>query len=149
MRQEPDAPSAPGPARSRPCRAPGAPWAIPLGASYAALSVAAGAFGAHALRGRVEPSALEWWETGARYLLSGGLGLILLGLTAQLRLRDGSTGAAWRAAGLALASGAAIFALTLGAMALGAPRWLGAITPLGGVGMIGGFVLFAVAASER
>jgi uncharacterized membrane protein YgdD (TMEM256/DUF423 family) len=114
---------------------------IATGALLAALSVTAGAFGAHALATRLDARGLELWETGARYLMFSGLGLVLIGLF------DRSGGAAltnWAGAGLL--AGAVVFWGTLAAMALGAPRWLGAITPIGGALMIAGFVLFAVAA---
>jgi uncharacterized membrane protein YgdD (TMEM256/DUF423 family) len=114
---------------------------VPVGAVGAALAVIAGAFGAHALADRLDARSLVLWETGARYLMYGSLGLILLGLAAA-RSR-----AQWfRAAGLALALGTAVFSATVFALALGAPRILGAITPLGGLGMIAGFLLFALAA---
>jgi len=101
----------------------------------AALSVAAGAFGAHGLRARLEPSDLELWETAARYLMYGALSLGLLGLGEHLGERS------LRTPGLLLIGGTAIFAGTVAVLALGGPRWLGAITPIGGVGMIAGLAL--------
>jgi uncharacterized membrane protein YgdD (TMEM256/DUF423 family) len=116
------------------------PW-ISVGAVGAALAVIAGAFGAHALAGRLDSHALSLWETATRYLMYGSLGLIGLGLvqTARPHRLHG-------AAGLALALGTVLFSSTVFALALGAPRILGAITPLGGLGMIAGFLLFALAA---
>lgn len=116
------------------------PW-VSLGALGAALAVIAGAFGAHALAARLDPRSLALWETAARYLMYGSLGLILLGLFRSARPRK-----LLRAAGLSLALGTAVFAGTVFALALGGPRLLGAVTPLGGVGMIAGFLLFALAA---
>jgi uncharacterized membrane protein YgdD (TMEM256/DUF423 family) len=110
----------------------------------AALAVIAGAFGAHALAGRLDPHALSLWETAARYLMYGSLGSILIGL-ARPRGTEGSQ-RLYGAAGLALTLGTALFSSTVFALALGAPRILGAITPLGGLGMIAGFLLFALAA---
>lgn len=81
------------------------------------------------------------WETAARYLMYGSLGLIGLGLA-----RSQSPHRLYGAAGLALALGTVLFSSTVFALALGAPRILGAITPLGGLGMIAGFLLFALAA---
>ncbi len=111
------------------------------GAALAALAVAAGAFGAHALAGRLDARALALWETGARYLALGGLGAMLVGL-AEGTFPSRGFG---RSAAL-IALGAAVFSLTVFALALGSPRWLGAITPLGGLGMIAGFAWAAVAA---
>lgn len=117
-----------------------APW-VSLGALGAALAVVAGAFGAHALAARLEPRALALWETAARYLMYGSLGLVLLGLFEGAHPRR-----LLGAAGLSLALGTAVFSGTVFALALGGPRLLGAVTPLGGLGMIAGFLLFALAA---
>jgi uncharacterized membrane protein YgdD (TMEM256/DUF423 family) len=100
----------------------------------AALSVAAGAFGAHGLRARLEPADLALWETAARYLMYGALSLGLLGL-AERRVAGGRSLAA---PAILLLAGTCVFAGTVGALALGGPRWLGAVTPLGGASMIAG-----------
>lgn len=114
-------------------------WAA-TGAVLCALSVVAGAFGAHGLKARLEPASLELWETAARYLMYAGLGLVALGVIGQL------SGRPVGAAGWSFLVGAGIFSGTVALLALGAPRWLGAVTPIGGVLMILGFVLLAVAA---
>ncbi len=90
----------------------------------AALAIAAGAFGAH---GAASPEAAEWLRTGGIYQLVHGVAAVALAARFP------------RCAWLLLA-GAALFAATLYAMALGAPRWLGAVTPIGGVLMIGGWL---------
>lgn len=115
------------------------PW-IAVGALICALSIAAGAFGAHGLKARLDPAALELWETAARYLMYGGLGLVLLGLAAQVAGRPAG------AAGWSLTAGSLVFSGTVALLALGGPRWLGAVTPIGGILMILGFLLFAVQA---
>jgi uncharacterized membrane protein YgdD (TMEM256/DUF423 family) len=112
--------------------------ALWIGPALCALAVLAGAFGAHGLKARLTPDALALWETAARYLIYSGLGLTLLGLAARQWPRPGF---GWAAGGLLI--GAAIFSGTVAALALGGPRWLGAVTPLGGVLLILGFVLFA------
>ena len=102
------------------------------------IGVAFGAFGAHALKDGFSPEALGWWETATFYLLvhaAAGLAVALSGRTGLI-----STG------GLSILVGAAVFAATLYAMALGAPRWFGAITPLGGLGMLAGWALIALSA---
>lgn len=111
---------------------------IAAGALASAAAVAAGAFGAHGLQGRLSPRALELWETAARYLVYGGLGTVLAGLAA---LHGTGRTLPWAAA--LLLAGSAVFAGTVFALALGGPRWLGAVTPLGGSLMILGFLLFA------
>jgi uncharacterized membrane protein YgdD (TMEM256/DUF423 family) len=102
-----------------------------------AVAVAAGAFGAHALRARLDARSLELWETAARYLVIAAVGLLATGLVGPSKARSA---AAW-----SLGLGGLVFSGTVGALALGGPRMLGAITPLGGLGLIGGYVLLAVA----
>lgn len=101
-----------------------------------------GAFGAHALKARLSAEALALWNTGVQYHLWHALGLMLVGLSAAL-IPDG----AWlRAAGWLLLAGIMLFSGTLYAMAFGAPKWLGAITPLGGIAFLLGWLAFAAAA---
>lgn len=114
---------------------------IATGALVCALAVAAGAFGAHGLATRLDARGLELWETAARYAMYAGLALLALGL---LGLHDPRRGL--DLAGGLLLAGAAVFSGTVAALALGGPRWLGAVTPLGGLGLIVGLVVFAVAA---
>ena len=111
------------------------------GALCCAVAVAAGAFGAHALAERLDVRSLALWETAARYLMYGGLGALLVGIAAVHWPRAG-----FAYAGPCLLAGAAVFSGTVGAIALGGPRWLGAITPLGGLLMIAGFLGAAWAA---
>ena len=95
-----------------------------LAAVSAALAVAAGAFGAHAAAGEQQA---EWLRTGGLYqLVHAVAALAIMGVA--------------RGPALLLLAGSAIFALTLYAMALGAPRWLGAVTPIGGTLLIGGWM---------
>ena len=114
---------------------------LATGALACAVSIVAGAFGAHGLEARLDTRELALWETASRYLMYGGLGVVLMGLALAVQDR---TAVHWAA--IALASGTAVFSGTVFLLALGGPRWLGAITPLGGVGMILGFVLLAFAA---
>ena len=104
------------------------------------FAVAFGAFGAHGLRDMLDSAALGWWQTAVTYLLPHAVAVVALGLTARPRLV---------LPGWLLAFGAALFAGTLFAMALGAPRWFGAITPLGGTAMIVGWLLLAWRASRQ
>ncbi|HKH47916.1 MAG TPA: DUF423 domain-containing protein [Thermoanaerobaculia bacterium] len=112
-----------------------------IGALLGAISVMAGAFGAHGLAARLDARSLELWETGARYLMYGALSLALVGLLGRQGVVRGVTGAGW-----CLLVGSLIFSGTVAVLALGGPRWLGAITPIGGTLLIVGFLLFAWAA---
>ena len=112
--------------------------ALYVGPLVCALAVGAGAFGAHGLAARLDARALELWETAARYMMYGGLGMTLLGIVGRQWPRPGFEGAAW-----SLLLGVVVFSGTVGLLALGGPRWLGAVTPLGGVLLIAGFLLFA------
>lgn len=103
---------------------------IALGALNAAFAVAAGAFGAHALRERLEPRALEIFETAARYQMYHALALVLCGVIAT---RGAAT------AGWILQVGILVFSGSLYALSLTGIRGLGAITPLGGVAFLVGW----------
>jgi uncharacterized membrane protein YgdD (TMEM256/DUF423 family) len=106
-----------------------------------ALGVACGAFGAHALAARLDERSLELWHTATRYLVYGAVALGLAGVAGTLAEQTGFTAGA-----ASLLVGTLIFWGTVAALALGAPRWLGAVTPIGGVGMIAGLLLLAWAA---
>ena len=115
-------------------------WIV-LGAASAFLSVAAGAFGAHALKTRLSSDLLTIFETGARYHMYHSLGLIAIGLVAQTR-----PSALLSAAGWAMLGGILLFSGSLYVLALTGIRALGAITPLGGLGFLAGWALLATAA---
>jgi len=110
---------------------------IATGAISAAIAVALGAFGAHGLEERVTPDDLEIWKTGVHYHFLHAIGLVLLGLFLHQR------GTRAPVAGWCFLAGQAVFAGTLYAMVLGGPRVLGAITPIGGVLLIVGWLAFA------
>jgi uncharacterized membrane protein YgdD (TMEM256/DUF423 family) len=97
------------------------------------LGVAAGAFGAHGIEARISSEQLEWWATAARYQQIHAVALLALGFAAGPWSRWRSR-AAW-----CFVIGIVVFAGTLYAMALGGPRILGAITPLGGLALICGW----------
>ena len=109
------------------------------GAALAALAIAAGAFGAHALKKRLTDDMLTIFETGARYHLFGALGVMAVALAAAHGVRATTPG--WL-----IAAGTVIFAGTLYALALSGARWWGAITPIGGTAMLIGFAWIAIAA---
>ena len=108
------------------------------------LGTAAGAFGAHALRGRLSADRLAVFETGARYELVAALALLGLGAWLARERRPALT---WAADLMAL--GGLLFAGSLYALALSGLRILGAVTPLGGVLMLAAWLLMARAALDR
>lgn len=110
-----------------------------LGAVLAALGVAAGAFGAHALAGRVPAERLAIFETAARYHLVHALALVLVGVLAERGLEV-------RAAGWLLLAGVVVFSGSLYLLVLSGASWLGAVTPLGGAAFITGWLALAWAA---
>lgn len=113
-----------------------------IGAVAGALAVAAGAFGAHALADRLPVERLATFETGARYLMYHALALV--GVALAVARWPAST--AWfQASGWLFILGMALFSGSLFVLSLTGIRWLGAITPLGGVAFIAGWVSFALA----
>ncbi len=111
-----------------------------IAAFSGAISVGAGAFGAHALRARLEPRLLEVFQTGAQYQMYHALALVGVAWVASRWPGALSTASGW----LFLA-GTVLFSGSLYAMALTGVRALGAITPLGGVCFIAGWVTLALA----
>ena len=93
--------------------------------------VALGAFGAHALKDRLSPESLDWWNKAVLYHLVH---------TAAILGSGDDTGRATPAT-VSFARGIAVFNGSLYAMALGAPRWFGAITPIGGLAFLAGWLL--------
>ena len=112
-----------------------------LGALSGLLAVGAGAFGAHALRERLSPDMLAVFETGARYQMYHALAL-LAAAWAVGRWPGGAT----LAAGWLFVAGTVVFCGSLYLLALTGHRWLGAITPLGGLAFVAGWAALAWAA---
>jgi uncharacterized membrane protein YgdD (TMEM256/DUF423 family) len=116
-------------------------WIV-AGAVSGFLAVALGAFGAHGLPRDTPAQALEWWKTAAQYHLAHALAQLFCGVMWRQGLRvDG--------AGWCFLAGSFVFSGTLYAMTLGAPRWLGAVTPLGGLLLLLGWLLLALAGRGR
>ncbi len=120
---------------------------VTIGAVSAFLAVAAGAFGAHALRDRLSPDLLDVFETGARYEMYHALAILAVGLLlARFSSGDGS----WLgAAGWLFLAGTILFSGSLYALALSGIRVLGTITPLGGVAFLLGWAALAVGVWQR
>jgi len=117
--------------------------ALLLGAVLGLLGVATGAFGAHGLRDAVSARDLEIWQTGAHYQQLHAVVLVAIGLVVR------APGRALGTATVLLTLGIVVFSGTLYAMVLGAPRWLGAITPLGGLCLMAGWAALAAHALAR
>jgi uncharacterized membrane protein YgdD (TMEM256/DUF423 family) len=111
---------------------------LALGALSGALAVAAGAFGAHGLRGRLSPDLMAIFETAARYHMYHALALIAVAAIATRLQGRGADVAGWL-----FVAGTVVFSGSLYLLALGGPRWLGAVTPLGGLCFIVGWVALA------
>lgn len=107
-----------------------------LACLFALLAVAAGAFGAHALRARVAEDLLAVFETGARYQMYHALALFAVAWVA-----DRWPGAGVETAGWLFTGGMLVFSGSLYVLALSGIRWLGAITPLGGVALLAGWAV--------
>jgi uncharacterized membrane protein YgdD (TMEM256/DUF423 family) len=110
------------------------------GALSAFIAVAAGAFGAHALRARIAPDLLAVFETGARYQMYHALALLAVAWAS-----NHWPGVPVRAAGWLFIGGSVLFSGSLYLLALTGARWLGAITPLGGLLFLAGWVALAIA----
>ena len=105
--------------------------ALLLGAMLGALGVALGAFGAHGLKARLDPEALAWWHTGVQYHLWHAIALVAVGAAALPGTRT---------VAILMALGVLLFSGSLYVMALTGMRWLGMVTPLGGLALIAGWL---------
>ncbi|PNK60398.1 DUF423 domain-containing protein [Psychrobacter sp. FDAARGOS_221] len=112
---------------------------IAIAALNLALAVALGAFGAHGIKSFASPEQMAWWHTATQYYFYHGLGLLVIGYLIKQGMVNST--AAWL-----IQVGVLIFAASLYAMTLGAPRWFGAITPIGGSLMVIGWLWLAFAA---
>ena len=109
---------------------------VALGAILGFVGVAAGAFGAHGLKERLSLEMIAIFETGVRYQLVHAAALLFIGLAAP-RLRGAAV------AGWLFVAGVAIFSGTLYVLSITGLRWLGAITPIGGVAFLAGWAAIA------
>lgn len=109
-----------------------------LAAVLGFVGVALGAFGAHGLRGRVSPEDLEIFETGVRYQMYHVLALLAVGW-----LSGRYPGTALVVAGWLMTAGIVVFSGSLYVLVLSGVRWLGAVTPLGGLCLLAGWMAMA------
>jgi uncharacterized membrane protein YgdD (TMEM256/DUF423 family) len=115
-----------------------------LGCLSAFVAVAAGAFAAHGLEQRLEPRWVEIFKTGAQYQMYHALALIAVAWAITV-----FPGKLVPLAGWFFVAGTVLFSGSLYALALTQTRWLGAITPFGGVGFLVGWALLVWAAFAR
>ncbi len=113
-----------------------------IGSVLGFLGVAAGAFGAHGLRAILSPERLQIFEVAVRYQMYHALALLGVGILLARLSTDGSV---WlSAAGWLFVAGAVLFSGSLYALSLSGTTWLGAITPLGGLAFLAGWLALAV-----
>jgi len=115
-----------------------------LGALLVAAGIAVGALGAHLLKGRLPVDRYAVLETAVLYQLVSALGLLYVGLALEHAVQP-ATRRLLRHGGRLLLAGTLLFAGSLYLLLAGAPRWLGPLTPLGGLALIAGWLLVAVA----
>jgi uncharacterized membrane protein YgdD (TMEM256/DUF423 family) len=116
-------------------------WIIAAGAINGALAVMAGAFGAHGLKARLAPELLATWQTGAEYHMYHALALVLVGAVAAAQPQASLNGPA-----AAMLAGIVLFSGSLYLLALSGVKTLGAVTPIGGVAFIIGWLWLALIA---
>ena len=112
-----------------------------LGALNGLIAVAAGAFGAHALKSRLGPDMLTVFEVAVRYHMYHALALLACAWAVSRW-----PGVLTTASGWLFVAGIVVFSGSLYALALSGTRWIGAITPLGGLALLGGWACLAAAA---
>ncbi|HEY9506184.1 MAG TPA: DUF423 domain-containing protein [Gemmatimonadales bacterium] len=115
-----------------------------LGSVSALVAVAAGAFGAHGLRARLTPDLLAVFETGARYQMYHALALLAVGWALTRWPGPWPVRAGWL-----FVAGTVLFSGSLYVLALTGARWLGAITPLGGVAFLAGWTCLLLGLLRR
>jgi uncharacterized membrane protein YgdD (TMEM256/DUF423 family) len=120
----------------------GKTWLL-IGSVMGFLSVAGGAFGAHALKARVSAEMITVFTTGTRYLMLHAVALLAVGL-----LADRLAGTSLTVAGWALSIGTLVFTGSLWLLAGTGIRWLGAVTPIGGLILLVGWVALIVAIAK-
>jgi len=115
-------------------------WILATGGLLIAAATLLGALGAHELQARLTPERLQVYETAVRYHFFHALGLLAIGVAA--RFVDSGL---LRSAAILVIAGIVLFSGSLYALTFGAPRLTGVITPIGGVALIAGWIVFAVA----
>ena len=114
---------------------------LAMGAMFSALAVAFGAIGTHALASRVPADRLAIWQTAVQYHIYHALGLFVVGFVCQIMPNSMKT----RIAGYAIVAGILLFSGSLYAYALYGEKWLTTFAPIGGLSLIAGWILLAIA----
>lgn len=109
-----------------------------MGALFGACAVILGAFGAHALHGRIDDAALQIWRTGVDYQMWHAIGLL------AVAVHTSESNRARKFVAVAWTFGIVLFSGSLYALALGASHWIGAVTPFGGLALISGWLALAL-----
>jgi uncharacterized membrane protein YgdD (TMEM256/DUF423 family) len=117
-------------------------FALPTGALLGGLAVALGAFGAHAMKSSYDEVALRTFEVGVRYQMYHALALVGCGALHALGFRT-------RVASLLFVVGVLLFSGSLYGLALADLRWLGPVTPIGGVAFLAGWIALAIGVRKR
>jgi len=117
---------------------------LAIAATLGFLAVALGAFGAHGLQDVLDARGQELWQKAVLYQMFHAGALLAVAILHELRPR-------WRLgpSGVLFTAGTVVFSGTLYLLAVGAPRWLGAITPVGGVSFLAGWLWLLVIARRR
>lgn len=128
-------------------------WIVLCGAVLGALGVASGAFSAHALADVLVGPAADTWRTAVQYHLAHAVAMVALGGLIGFGGpfppgRSGGVARLLAFAGIAFGLGVILFSGSLYALSLGGPAALGPVTPVGGVALMAGWVLLAVAAAR-
>lgn len=115
---------------------------IVAGSLLCGAGVLLGALAAHTLEGRLDAAALDWWQTAVLYQMFHGLGLLAVGVMARLEFAK-----RWVSiCGWCFIFGVVLFCGALFALALGAPRGVAALAPVGGVTFVAGWLAMLMAA---
>jgi len=128
-------------------------WILICGAGLALLSVILGAFAAHGLKNKLDEYSLNVFQTAVQYQMVHGIALILCGLFAmqlkRLSVQGFDVGYLWvNISAISFIVGILLFSGSLYGLALTSQKWLGPITPLGGLLFIFGWIAFIVAATK-
>ncbi|HEX7584660.1 MAG TPA: DUF423 domain-containing protein [Prolixibacteraceae bacterium] len=114
------------------------------GAIFMALAVLLGAFGAHALKTSLSPEMMQVYKTGVEYQFYHALGLLLIGL---IGFQVNSKYIKW--SGILIGIGIILFSGSLYILSVSGIKWIGAITPIGGLSFVAGWIFLAVAIRNR
>jgi uncharacterized membrane protein YgdD (TMEM256/DUF423 family) len=120
---------------------PTAKAALAVGSIAMMMAVAAGAFGAHVLKKALDPELMAIYQTAVQYHIYHALGLLVIGLLSLYI----TSGALLRWSSLLMIIGIVLFSGSLYALSLSGVRWFGAITPIGGIALLGSWLLLAIA----